>query len=268
MYIDFHTHAFADKIAKSAMGFLCSTLEKEGFDSNPQTDGTVADLLKKLELWNIDKAVILLIATKPSQQTIINDFAAENSSEKLIFFGTVHPKAEDAISELERIKSLGLYGVKLHPDYQGFYADEEGVFKIYEKCAELELPVILHAGFDPLSPNDIHCKPEMALNVIKKVPNLKLILAHFGGTRCWDEVEEYIVGENVYLDTAYADGIISDEQAFRIIKNHGADKILFGSDLPWHKSTDEIGLINRLNLTSEEKELIFYKNAEKLLGLK
>ncbi len=265
MYIDFHTHAFADKIAKSAMDFLCSTLQNEVKAPDPQTNGTVSDLLAKMDLWGVDKSVVLPIATKPTQQKIINDFAHENSSDRLIFFGTVHPKADDWESELERIKSLGLYGVKLHPDYQGFYANDEELFPIYEKCAELSLPVILHAGYDALSPKDIHCTPKMSLDVIKRVPKLKLILAHLGGERLWDDVEKYLVGEDVFFDTAFTYGEISTEQALRIIKNHGADKILFGSDAPWHKSPDEISLIDELDLTNEEKEMIFYKNAENLL---
>ncbi len=268
MYIDFHTHAFDDAIAERAIAKLEKIIMTSGYpDPAPAvTRGTVGELINKLEEWNTDKAVLLPIATKPSQQKTINDWAKSVMSEKLYCFGTVHPDAEDALDELERIKEIGLKGVKLHPDYQDFFANEERLFPVYRKCAELGLPVILHAGLDALSMDCIHCTPKMSADVMEAVPEMTLILAHLGGNECWDDVEKYLVGKDVYLDTAFIDGHISDEQAERIIKNHGADKILFASDSPWHPSTAEINLINRLDLTEEEREKIFYKNALKLLG--
>lgn len=268
MYIDFHTHAFADPIAERAITKLEDIIMKSGYpDPQPAvTRGTVAELLACLDEWEVDKAVILPIATKPSQQASINNWAKSIMSERLYCFGTVHPDAEDALEELERIKALGLRGVKLHPDYQGFFADEERVFPIYRKCAELGLPVIFHAGRDALSMDCIHCTPQMSARVLDAVPEMTLILAHLGGNDCWDDVEKYLVGRNVYFDTAFIDGHISDEQAERIIKNHGSDRILFASDCPWHPSTAEIGLINRIDLTEEQRESIFSRNALRLLG--
>ena len=43
--------------------------------------------------------------------------------------------------------------------------------------------------------------------------------------------------------------------------------MLFGSDCPWDEPANEIAMIERMPLTNEEKELIFYKNSEKLLGI-
>ena len=271
MYIDFHTHAFADAIAERAISKLEATLLASGLDQSPPvTRGTVGELLEGMEKWGIDKAVILPIATKPTQQTTINNWAAEVQSEnggRIISFGSVHPDAEDALAELERIKSIGLKGIKLHPDYQDVFADDEKLFPIYRKCAELGLPVILHAGLDALSVDCIHCTPQMSRGVLDAVPGLTLILAHLGGNELWDDVEKYLVGRNVWFDTAFIDGNISDEQALRIIRSHGADKILFASDCPWHPSDREKKMLERLPLTDEERELISHKNAELLLGV-
>ena len=57
------------------------------------------------------------------------------------------------------------------------------------------------------------------------------------------------------------------DQFLRIVKNHGADKILFGSDSPWNKASDEIAILNTLPLTQEEKDLILCKNAKRILKL-
>lgn len=268
MYIDFHTHAFADDIAERAVAKLENTIMTSGYPKpvRPVTRGTVGELLDKLDEWGTDRAVLLPIATKPSQQRIINDWAASVQGDRLYCFGTVHPGAEDALDELERVRSLGLRGVKLHPDYQDFFADEERIFPIYRKCAELGLPVILHAGLDAVSMGSVHCTPQMSARVLDAVPEMTLILAHMGGNELWDDVEKYLVGRDVYFDTAFVDGNISDEQALRIIRNHGADKILLASDCPWHPSSAEIGMIDRLGLTEEERGMICSGNALRLLG--
>lgn len=272
MYIDFHTHAFADAIAEKAISKLENTLIEAGFgrDVPAATRGTVSGILEKLPMWQVDQAVILPIATKPSQQTTINNWAKdvqEANGGTLWCFGSVHPDAEDAFAELERIKSLGLRGVKLHPDYQGFFADEERLFPLYRKCAELGLPVVLHAGLDAMSLDCVHCTPRMGAAVLDTVPELTLILAHLGGNGLWDDVEKYLVGRNVYLDTAYIEGNISDEQALRIFRNHGAERILFASDCPWHPSCREKEMLERLPLAHGERELISHINAEKLLNI-
>ena len=263
MKIDFHTHAFNDVIAERAIKKLLSV---EPSLVN-YTDGTIADLVAKLKEWGTDIGVLLPIATKPSQQTVINDWASEVQKKypSIISFGSVHPRADDVFEELERIKALGLRGIKFHPDYQDFFIDDEDIFPVYEKCAELKLVVIFHGGYDPLSPELIHTMPDASLRAHKAVPDMTMVLAHFGGMYKWDDVEKYLVGEDIYFDTAFVGGEISDEQYERIIKAHGADKVLLGSDCPWQKTSKEVEFIERLNLTAEEKELIYFKNAKRLL---
>ncbi|MBQ9078593.1 MAG: amidohydrolase family protein, partial [Ruminococcus sp.] len=84
------------------------------------------------------------------------------------------------------------------------------------------------------------------------------------------DVERYIAGkyENIWLDTGVVANYISEEQMLRLIRLHGADRVLFGSDCPWDNPAEEISLINRLPLSEEERESIFYKNAEMLIGIK
>lgn len=262
MYIDFHTHAFDDKIAAKAIANLSVT---SGFV--PYTNGTVSDLKRILKEDGVDRAVLLPIATKPTQQTVINNISAKLNCYEFICFGSVHPDAEDALDELERIKSLGLKGIKLHPDYQNFVVEDEKLFPIYKKCEELGLIVVFHAGFDPLSPDFIHCRPRESATVAKKFKNLKFVFAHLGGMNLFDDVYEYLAGiENVWLDTAFLHGRIDDELLTAIIKKHSAKRVLLASDLPWQRTRDAIEQIDRLELTVDEKEWIFHKSAQSLLG--
>jgi len=267
MYIDFHVHAFADNIAERAMSKLSATAEKTGI--MPVTDGTIDGLKNKLSECDISGAVLLPVATKPSQQKTINNWAASYNNGFFYSFGSVHPLAEDVYEEIERIKGLGLYGIKLHPDYQNFYVDDNIMIPIYKKCAELDLPVLIHSGYDPLSPDNIHCMPDAAARAFDSVPDMTMILAHGGGMYKWDLVEEYLAGKkgNLFFDVSVIAGQISPEQLTRIIKKHGADRILFGSDCPWDTPLNEIKMINDLSISDEDKDLIFYKNSKKLLGI-
>lgn len=271
MYFDFHTHAFTDTLAERAMISLKHTAEiSEKADIreiSPCTDGTLSGLKKIMKKCGIDKSMILPVATKPSQQMTINNWAAEVMDDSIYCCGTVHPDADDILQELERIKSLGLYGIKFHSEYQHFRPDEERMIPVYRKIAELGLFAVFHGGWDPLSSTEILATPKSFANIAQKVPELTIIAAHLGGMLLFDDVKEYIAGkfDNIYLDTGILSGYISKEQLFRIIKNHGADRVLFGSDAPWDNPQNEIDLINSLPLDSEEKEKIFYKNAEELL---
>ncbi len=264
MIIDFHAHAFDDAIAERVIGKLEKTAQIKAY-----TNGTVSDTVAKMDEWGVDKVVMLMIATKPSQFETITKWSIEIASDRIIPFASVHPDAENVSDQLESLKKIGIKGIKLHPDYQDFYIDEERLFPIYEKCTELEMPIVFHAGLDALCPDNIHAPVDRIVKVIDKFPKLQMILAHLGANEMWEDVYEKIAGksENVYLDTAFIGEKCSDELMEKIIKKHGANKILFGSDLPWMSPKEVVEKLNRLNLTNEEMELILHKNAEKVLKI-
>lgn len=263
MVIDFHVHCFNPKIAERAIFQLESIAGIE-----PYTRGLTEQTVERFDSWGVDRGVILPIATKPTQQKILNDWAAQQDGGRFISFGSIHPDAEDICEELDRIKALGLHGVKLHPDYQGFMIDEERMDLIYDEIARRDLPVIFHAGWDCVSPELIHCTPERAVKMLKRHPDLKAVFAHLGGNELWQEVYDYLAGIDgeVYLDTAFTsncpDGIME-----RIIKKHGVDRILFASDCPWDSSLKIKDKICGLDLTDTEKEKILGGNAARLLDI-
>ncbi len=259
---DFHTHAFVDNLAERAV----SALELRSGIA-PFTDGTISGLHDAMHRCRINGGLLLPVATKPSQQTTINNWAAQVQKNGLYCCGTVHPDAENALEEISRIKDLGLYGVKFHSEYQQFLPDEERMYPIYNKIAQEKMFAVFHGGWDPLSGDEVRGTPDRFANAIRHVPELTYVIAHLGGMNMWDEVEEEIAGKfrNVYLDVSVIADYIEPAQLLRIIRTHGADRILFGSDCPWSDPTSEIRMIEDLPLSSEEKELIFWKNAARLL---
>ena len=98
---------------------------------------------------------------------------------------------------------------------------------------------------------------------------MQIIVAHLGGDRLWDDVEKHLAGkfDNVYFDIAVIADDISDEQAQRIIKTHGADRILFGSDSPWSDMAADTDILRSYNLGKETEEKILCSNAKALLGI-
>ncbi len=264
MLIDFHTHAFPDKIAERAILTLADKAKIPYF-----TNGTLADTDEKMAEWGVDKRVMLSIATNEKQQTNVNNFAIEaNGRDNIIAFGSVHPQAENALEELERIKSAGLKGIKLHPEYQEFDIDDETVFPIYKKCVELGLIITFHTGKDLGYPDSLRANPDKILRVAEKFPDGKFVLAHFGSSMMEDEVLEKLAGKiPYYMDTAFSAGYTEPGIALEIIRRHGADKILFASDCPWASSKVTYDFINSFDLTQDEKDKIFYKNALRLFRI-
>ena len=279
MIIDFHTHTFPEKIA-------ASTIEKlEGMShTRAYVDGTQNGLLAAMDATGIDLSVVLAVATNTRQVAKLNDIsAAMNGQGKLLAFGCMHPDLEDWESELERIAALGLKGIKIHPVYQDVDMDDVRYLRILDKCGQLGLIVITHAGLDVGFPGKVNCSPAMIRRAVQAVGPVKLVLAHMGGWRNWDEVVDTLADTGVYMDTSHSlgalnslgDGHYTDEQLqmlngeqfVDIVRGFGAHRVLFGTDSPWGGQREDLANFNALDLTAEEKQMILGENAAALLGL-
>ena len=267
MLIDFHVHMFPDALAVKTLPKLSRISGRDGQDAPYFTDGTLRGTLRCLDEWGVDRAVTLHIATSAHSMHKVNDFAAAVKCERLYSFGSVHPDAPDALEELERIRALGLDGVKFHPDYQDFFVDDDKMGPIYEKIQDLGLPVTFHAGWDPLSPDLVQAEPVRLARVLDAFPRMTVIAAHFGGLCRYDEVEKHLLGRrNLYLDTAMTAAYLMDEAQYaRILRGHGLERVLFASDCPWSTPLRELPLLERAGLSPQEREQVLWKNALALL---
>lgn len=264
MIIDFHTHIFPDAMADYAMKKL-SASENEEY----RAAATASALIENMDKAGIDKSVVLHVATKEHQHEDILKFAKEVDSERLISFGSVIPYSLSALEYVWKISDEGLKGIKLHPPLQRCDADDERIFPVYDLARALNLVVLFHAGWDPSYKDEERCTPAMLLKILRNFPGLKVVAAHLGGMHLAKEVYETLAGKaDLYFDTAFTAAPWLDKNLFRsIIRRHGADKILFGSDYPWHLPQMELELIDGLGLSLEEKNLILWENAAALLGL-
>ncbi len=256
--VDVHAHAFDEKIAVKAT----QNLEKYyGIDA--VSDGRLTHLIESARNNNIDKLVLCATATKPTQVQMINNYVSGLVGEHLIGLGTLHPDFEDIDGEIQRIIDLGLLGLKFHPIFQGFKIDEDKAMRMFE-CIGSKLPVLIHLGDKT---ND-GASPVRLMRVMETFPQITFIGAHLGGYSEWEQAKEHLIGKNLYLDTSSSTRFMKPKEAKEIIRAHGAEKILFGTDYPLSNHRYEMNVLKKLKLTEEEYEMIYWKNAYKLFDIK
>ena len=269
MIIDFHTHIFPDKIAEKTVHAL-----ERSANATAYSNGTAAGLLDALCRAGADIAVNLPVLTSPAQFDSITGFAAElnrvkYSGARILSFAGMHPDCEDVPEKLARLAELGFLGIKIHPDYQGTFIDDERYVRILESAKAHGLIVVTHAGQDGAYVGQpIKCTPCRVLKLLDKIGGYsKLVLAHIGGNELYDEVYSYLAGEDVYFDTSFSLHSVNADMFKRLLDKHGDERILFATDSPWRDIEEEIGVIKSYNLGQETEKKIFSENARKLLGI-
>ncbi len=260
--VDCHCHIYPEKVAAKAVAGIGAF-----YDIEMHGDGTKATLQREAAAAGITHSMIFSVATKPAQVKSINEFIAAEVSQSggtMTGLGTMHPLSEDMAGDIRHLLELGLRGVKLHPDVQGFRIDDERCQTIYALCEEAGIPVLLHTGdrrYDMSNPNRL--RP-----MVEKFPNLIFIGAHLGGYSVWDEAVEQLVGfDNLFFDCSSTFAFMPAERAAALIRKLGADHVIFGTDYPMWVPKTEVDTFFSLGLSEEENERILWKNAKKLFRL-
>ncbi len=262
--IDFHTHAFPDALAERAIRYLLEEGRRK-YDVNAYLDGTVSSLLESMDRNGIEKSVICSIATKPSQFDPILAWSKEISSDRIIPFASLHPADPDAADRVSHIADVGLKGIKFHPYYQEFDLDEARLFPIYRRIEQEKLIVVMHTGFDLAFDRVRRADPQKIVRVLEAFPDLRLVTTHLGGWEDWDEVERHLAGRKIYMEISFSLDCMPRETARRIILNHPADHILFGTDSPWADQATAISQLKELNLGEALERQILRENGLSLL---
>ena len=226
------------------------------------------ELIEKGTAVGVDRFVVQSVATAPKQVASINGFIADAvaaSNGRFIGFGTLHPESEDIKGDLEHLTELGLKGVKLHPDIQGFKLDDYRCLKIYELCEAAGLPILMHTGdfrYDMSNPNRL-------IPVMKIYTNLTVIGAHFGGWSLWEEASDRLSDfPNFYVDTCSSFYALEKDTVKRIIEAYGTDKVIFGTDYPMWRQDKDLEYLFSLGFFENELQNILYNNILKALKIK
>ena len=260
--IDAHAHIYPAKIAEKATVAI-----GEFYDIKMAMPAGVPErLLEVGKKAGISRYVVHSCATKAAQVRSINEFIKRETEEHKEFLGfmTLHEDLteEEIAEEVEWCVKNGFKGVKLHPDFQKFYIDGENAEKIYRAVGD-KLPILFHTGDDRYE----YSKPMRLAKIAKKYKNVRFIGAHFGGYRCWDELDCYKGLDNVYFDTSSSLPFISAEKAEGLIRKFGVEKFFFGTDFPMWDATEELARFLKIPLNDGEREKILAKNLKTLLKL-
>lgn len=259
--VDIHAHIYPDKIAARAAESVSQ------FYSIPmdEADGAVSTYLKRIEGSPITHAVVHSVAIKPSVVESINDFVAGACKEhpNFIGFATMHQDYENPEAEIDRAISMGLKGIKLHPDSQAVNMDDPRLMDIYEIAQDRNLPVMIHCGdyrYD-------YSHPRRLVNVLRAFPDLRVDATHFGGWSIFDLALEYLEHENCFLDMSSSMAFLGLRRTKELCDIYGTDRIMYGADFPMWDPVKELEIFSSLNFTEAQLEDMTWHNAERYLNM-
>lgn len=275
MLLDCHSHAFADKIAEKAVQQLIDYYQM------PTTNGgRLSDLINTANQARLDALILLVAATKPEQVKPANDWVLEIFSKsqaeleqlvgqkhvpRIIPFGTYHSADPNWQVEVNRLRTAGIKGIKLHPEFQGIDLADPRLNPFFEEISD-RFVLMIHVG-DPRVSSLNFSTPRKVAAILKRFPKIKIIAAHLGGLYFWDEVLEVLAGKDLYLDTSSALPFIQPEILRKILAKHDYSKILFGSDYPLNTPQKELEALDRIPwLSTAAKEQISGQNCIELLN--
>ncbi|MFB3926337.1 MAG: amidohydrolase family protein [Syntrophales bacterium] len=219
---------------------------------------------------NVDKSVILAEYAPKASAMVTNEYVSHfcKGHEELIPFGCINFEDKTPYEEQARyaVEKLDMKGFKLLPSYQHFDPGDRALFPFYEYVQSLGAPIMFHTGTSIFHGTRIrYADPLLLDEVADEFPNLNIIMEH-GGRTFWYDRAQWLITKyrNMHIGIA---GIATKHlpKFFPRLEQY-RDRFVFGSDWPGVAGIN--GLIERvytLPYSTETKEMILYKNAERLL---
>lgn len=261
MIIDAHAHVWPDKVAGRALsGNQVPGLVARG-------DGTVGGLTADMAASGVALSCCLGIANEARHVDRVNEFVGGLVAPNRYGFGTVH--VELSVEEnLQSLRRNGIKAVKLHPLFQSFALDDRRLWEILEAFGS-EIAVITHVGAGGDAYTNSLSSPRMIRDIATQFPDLRLMACHFGGYKILDDAEEMLSGVDVVLETSWPPSLatLRPERIRRLIRAHGAERVVFGSDWPMTSPKEEIRAIEALGLTDQELKYVLGGTLAQVLDL-
>lgn len=267
--IDTHAHIFPAKIAAAAAKATGTFYETAQTPTRPPLDamishgGTAEELLACAKDAGISKMLVFSCATTPAQVDSITNFIHRECEAHPEFLGagTMHIDYPDFDSACERMCSLGIRGIKLHPDIQKFRVDDERLLPLYEIMQARGMYLISHTGDNRYS----YSNPDKLLHLAEQFPRMDFICAHFAGWSEWELARKIMKRDNIYMDTSSTIGFSSPETAKQAFSAFDPTHIFFGTDYPMWDPKTELASILDLGLPDDILEGVLHRNFERFL---
>jgi predicted TIM-barrel fold metal-dependent hydrolase len=145
---------------------------------------------------------------------------------------------------------------KIHDDGNDLPYDDKLYFPLYEYANRIEGVILVHTY------GKKHVVPIM--KVAEEFPRIKILLGHSGIFEEEIYAEAVRKHDNIWLETCSSFawyGLIE-----RLIAMGGADRVLFGTDMPFMSPDQQIGRVLFARITDEAKRMVLGLNAQRLLS--
>jgi hypothetical protein len=164
-----------------------------------------------------------------------------SAPERLIGFGSISPDRFRPDLKVEwAVTRLGLRGVKIYP-HSGFYPNDKRMDRVYQKCVDLGVPVVIHTGIKPIRMHWMkYNDPIHVDDVATNFPDLEVVMSHGGYP--WTEVFLAVAysNPNIWVDITFLEYIertfgkvgLTEETIRRLTDLVGTERILWGSEGP------------------------------------
>lgn len=221
MIIDAHVHIGGGPVEfDMPENFVLESMEKYNIDVCLVSNADSGEYGHELELIPQERQ----IDQKQSLARIIQ-FAKENEGRIYAGFWCKphHEKMDEEIGKMIAENRKYLVFLKVHPYHSNLAFDDEKMIPYLDLAVKYNLPVVVHTG------NSYNDSPERVLNMAKKYPKLKFILAHMGlGTDNSLAIDLMAEANNLYADTAW----VPVSTTVEVIKRYGSKRVMFGTDSP------------------------------------
>ena len=221
-------------------------------------------MLHAMDRAGIDRSCVFHVwdPTGAASNDMTAQFVADHP-DRFIGFAYVSPLiGERAVLELARaVDELGLTAIKLYSPSTPWGLNEPPWDPIYEFADERGLVVIFHTGPDP------QAQPGMLADVAPRFPRATFVAGHAGNTprERAQGIAAVQAHPNIYLETCSTfrtPGVIE-----QLVSEAGADRVLFGTDMPLMDPRAQLGKIITARISDEAKRKVLGQNARRLLGL-
>ena len=283
MIIDVHAHIFAPPVIANVSGrpALIDALHLDIAGAQQRT--SPAALQEESRPAGVDACLLLPVATLDKVREINLAFREIAAAADFLFTaGTLHPQFSANEEELSKMSLEGVRAIKLCSFSQGFSLpapETQDLFRLLEEMNRdrdghffviLDTLYEAHKFFGTAPAFDT--TPAMLGDVVKAHPGVDFLLAHMGGLAAPVEqiVKHLPPAENLFFDTSGAAYTLAEKDFVGLLKRHGADHIIFGTDWPWFGHRRERELLERFldsaGFGPEEQQKVFGRNVAGLLG--
>jgi len=233
---------------------------------------TAPELVEHMDRAGVDKAVVWL---KPPYS---KDIAPENRAvyeatkafpERLIGFGWANPRlGRNATQDTIRrcFEEYGFAGIKFNGAQDGYVIDDATLsLPMIEQAARYGKPLAFHIGID--FPEETH--PYRLGNIAARFPELPIVMVHMGGAGYPALDRAALEVAQVHANITIVGSAIHERAILRAITTLGAERVCFGSDMPFFLMHTRLALYRALlrDLPAAQQAAVLGGNMARLLGL-